>query len=391
MTQTTPELVEKLFDFLCRKYTQRSDARQQAMGLQYTTAETRDLAEEIARFLSRASPPPIDNNLLERAKSVREWGTLRWTTEGADLVEALVAALQAPLPIASEPPCPDCEGTRTLTDEFTGTSRICSRCEDHSPANPPRTASEPQCSLCLEVATEGGLCPLCLAVVGPPISPQTDDLTREIAEALEPFAKLTVPELWGDETAECTIWLRDIANAKAALAKLKASPPSNTQTVGHYTGVNEIQSGNEVIRSPETPDEVAAGLTNLAWKTLGGHYTMDGSTVIAAARMIAPSNKTPAVPLDGAQYLRDLVADDVKREGAMASTLVRAGLLLDILDHYLGLASAVPLDEQGATDLLNQECARQGLSFEETCAVEETDLYPAAIRAIIQASKGEGA
>jgi hypothetical protein len=45
------ELEAKLFEFLCRTYVQHSDNRQRALGLQYTTAETRDLAREIARFV----------------------------------------------------------------------------------------------------------------------------------------------------------------------------------------------------------------------------------------------------------------------------------------------------------------------------------------------------
>lgn len=40
-----------LFHFYERKYIQRSDARQQMMGLQYTEAETHDLAKETARFI----------------------------------------------------------------------------------------------------------------------------------------------------------------------------------------------------------------------------------------------------------------------------------------------------------------------------------------------------
>lgn len=35
------------FEFLCKKYVQRSDDRQMSLGLQYTTAETYDLAEVI--------------------------------------------------------------------------------------------------------------------------------------------------------------------------------------------------------------------------------------------------------------------------------------------------------------------------------------------------------
>lgn len=47
------ELVDALFAFLTTKYVQRSDARQREFGLQYTTAETHDLAIEVARFFQR--------------------------------------------------------------------------------------------------------------------------------------------------------------------------------------------------------------------------------------------------------------------------------------------------------------------------------------------------
>lgn len=39
-----------IFNFLCRKYTQAADKRQQEIGLQYTTAETHDLSAELAKF-----------------------------------------------------------------------------------------------------------------------------------------------------------------------------------------------------------------------------------------------------------------------------------------------------------------------------------------------------
>lgn len=44
-------LEEDIFAFLCRKYVQRSDDRQKAMGLQYTEAETHDLAHEITLYV----------------------------------------------------------------------------------------------------------------------------------------------------------------------------------------------------------------------------------------------------------------------------------------------------------------------------------------------------
>lgn len=40
-----------LFCFITQKYAQRADTRQKEMGLQYTTAETHDLARELAKFL----------------------------------------------------------------------------------------------------------------------------------------------------------------------------------------------------------------------------------------------------------------------------------------------------------------------------------------------------
>lgn len=49
--KTLDGLEKMLFDFLCKKYVQNADARQAAMGLQYTHAETHDLAEEIAEFI----------------------------------------------------------------------------------------------------------------------------------------------------------------------------------------------------------------------------------------------------------------------------------------------------------------------------------------------------
>jgi hypothetical protein len=45
-------LEEMLFSFLCQKYVQRADTRQTKMGLQYTEAETHDLAKEICNFIA---------------------------------------------------------------------------------------------------------------------------------------------------------------------------------------------------------------------------------------------------------------------------------------------------------------------------------------------------
>lgn len=48
-----------LFDLLSRKYVQRADARQKTMGLQYTEAETHDLAKVITRAITG---PLLDAN-----------------------------------------------------------------------------------------------------------------------------------------------------------------------------------------------------------------------------------------------------------------------------------------------------------------------------------------
>jgi hypothetical protein len=43
-------LAREAFDLICRKCVQRADERQKAMGLQYTTVETHDLARMMAVF-----------------------------------------------------------------------------------------------------------------------------------------------------------------------------------------------------------------------------------------------------------------------------------------------------------------------------------------------------
>lgn len=45
------EITGKLFNFINKTYTQEQDARQKMLGLQYTTAETHDLAATISKFL----------------------------------------------------------------------------------------------------------------------------------------------------------------------------------------------------------------------------------------------------------------------------------------------------------------------------------------------------
>lgn len=48
--------VHRIFEFLCGKYVQRADDRQKQMGLQYTEAETHDLARELAKFIELDRP-----------------------------------------------------------------------------------------------------------------------------------------------------------------------------------------------------------------------------------------------------------------------------------------------------------------------------------------------
>lgn len=62
-------LEEDIFAFLCRKYVQRSDDRQKAMGLQYTEAETHDLAHEITLYVESLNI--IRNSARE--KNARTW------------------------------------------------------------------------------------------------------------------------------------------------------------------------------------------------------------------------------------------------------------------------------------------------------------------------------
>jgi hypothetical protein len=78
--------------------------------------------------------------------------------------------------------------------------------------------------------------------------------------------------------------------------------PAETAVLGGVTGVRDVERGYSVIRSPETPQEVAAALIRLAWKAHGGHYTMDGGTLIGAAKMIERfgENELPACPACGA-------------------------------------------------------------------------------------------
>lgn len=46
---------QMIFEWLQRKYGQSADARQKAMGLVYMTAETHDLAKELAKLFAASS------------------------------------------------------------------------------------------------------------------------------------------------------------------------------------------------------------------------------------------------------------------------------------------------------------------------------------------------
>jgi hypothetical protein len=75
-----------IFAFLTRKYVQRADDRQRGMGLQYTEAETHDLARELHRFFAARSAPKVevdlsDDRLIEACKSA----LLRLADEETDL------------------------------------------------------------------------------------------------------------------------------------------------------------------------------------------------------------------------------------------------------------------------------------------------------------------
>lgn len=52
------------FAWLCRKYVQRADVRQRDMGLQYTEAETHDLAAEIAKRVVALTAQPTTKELI---------------------------------------------------------------------------------------------------------------------------------------------------------------------------------------------------------------------------------------------------------------------------------------------------------------------------------------
>lgn len=72
-------LVEQVFARLCAKYVQRQDDRQKSMGLQYTTAETHDLAEFIAAIRTTDAARIAElEAALRQIETVGEWASTNW-------------------------------------------------------------------------------------------------------------------------------------------------------------------------------------------------------------------------------------------------------------------------------------------------------------------------
>lgn len=62
-----------LFNFLCRKYTQSADKRQQEMGLQYMTAETHDLSKQLATFFKNQLTVAQRDALRRAVSEAESW------------------------------------------------------------------------------------------------------------------------------------------------------------------------------------------------------------------------------------------------------------------------------------------------------------------------------
>lgn len=88
-------LEKDIFDFLCRKYVQRQDDRQKAMGLQYMEAETHDLAHVLASYfvgrvdasldIARGDATPTDPSIEAMRSRAADAGiTLRQIGNGDD-------------------------------------------------------------------------------------------------------------------------------------------------------------------------------------------------------------------------------------------------------------------------------------------------------------------
>ena len=65
--------VQQWFEFLCKTYVQRADERQVEMGLQYTTAETHNLAKVCAAFAA-AHIEALAQRCAELEKALKPFG-----------------------------------------------------------------------------------------------------------------------------------------------------------------------------------------------------------------------------------------------------------------------------------------------------------------------------
>lgn len=90
-----------IFALLCRKYVQRADDRQKAMGLQYMEAETHDLAREIAALLN-TSPAPV-----KASRAVADGAAACDCCDGRGEVGGLLLDGGG----YQTDPCPYCDGT----------------------------------------------------------------------------------------------------------------------------------------------------------------------------------------------------------------------------------------------------------------------------------------
>lgn len=164
------------------------------------------------------SPPPIDNNLLGRLKAARKVYSNEYTTVRNDVLDEVLAALQAPLPIASDP---------LADDVVERTARAIVR-DRVTPFLPPEFV-EKTVEMCWSTVVGDAKAALIAAEALAANPLQTaDDLTRDLSHALELALKY-----WTDRQQRyknrSPVWVQE---ARAALAKLKASPPSNkTPTV----------------------------------------------------------------------------------------------------------------------------------------------------------------
>jgi hypothetical protein len=59
--------------FLRRKYVTHADKRQEEMGLEYLTAEVRDLAKEVARFVNGGDAPFREGELVHKVGGDYTW------------------------------------------------------------------------------------------------------------------------------------------------------------------------------------------------------------------------------------------------------------------------------------------------------------------------------